>query len=156
MINFIHIHQKKYVQESLPKMRRHIWEIDSTTSISTSLSARNLTVHFDFPSGVSEQARRANCASILPSILVERHCGLFHAVQNPNHSRNILFLFYLLLTYLILAFSAIALSSRPLSAGRSILARVRLLAEDCLYEDIASTLFVLFLSSELHIIYSVP
>ena len=37
-----------------------ICEIESTTSISTSLSAKSLTVHLDLPSGGSEQARRVN------------------------------------------------------------------------------------------------
>ena len=43
--------------------------IHSTTSISTSLSARSLTVHLGLPFGGSEHAKRVNCASIRPSIL---------------------------------------------------------------------------------------
>ena len=103
--------------------------MESITSISTSLSARSLTVHFDLPSGGSEQARRVNCASILPSILGGAPLRAFSCSAKSKPPSQYLFLIRLTVDLLTFNASAIVSSSHPSSAKRSILARVRLLAE---------------------------
>src|SRR5512136_2133757 len=107
-----------------------IWDIESTTSISTSLSARSLTVHFDLPTGGSEQARRVNCASILPSILGGAPLRAFSCSAESKPLSQYLVLIRLTVDLLTFNASAIVSSSHLSSAKRSILARVRLLAED--------------------------
>ena len=70
-----------------------MWEMESITSISTSLSARSLTVHFDLPSGGSERQEELIVPQSCHLSWEELHYGPFHAAQNPNHPRNISFLF---------------------------------------------------------------
>src|SRR5512137_2352765 len=104
--------------------------MDSTTSISTSLSARSLTVHLDLPSGGSEHARSVNCASILPSIVGGAPLRGFSYNAESRPPSQYLVLIRLTVDLLTFNTSVISSSSRPSSAKRSILARVKLLAED--------------------------
>jgi len=107
-----------------------MWEMESTASSSTSLSARSLSVHFDLPSGGSEQARRVNCASIRPSILEGAPLRALSYNVNSRPPSQYLFLIRFAVDLLTFNASAISTSGRPSSAKSSILARVRLLAED--------------------------
>ena len=104
--------------------------MESTASISTSLSARSLTVHFDLPSGGSEQARSVNCVSTRPSILGGAPLRAFSCNAKSRPPSQYLVLIRLTVDLLTSNASIISSSSRPSSAKRSILARVRLLAED--------------------------
>ena len=106
-----------------------MWEMESTTSISTSLSARSLKVHFDLPSGGSEQARRVNCASIFPSNVGGEPRRAFSCNAKSRSPSQYLFFIRLTVDLLTLNVSAISLSGRPSSARSNILAQVRLLAE---------------------------
>lgn len=104
--------------------------MESINPISTSLSARSLTVHFDLPSGGSEQARRVHCASILPSILEGAPLRAFSCSAKSKPPSQYLVLIRLAVDLLTFNASEIVSSSHSSSAKRSILARVRLLAED--------------------------
>jgi hypothetical protein len=107
-----------------------IWEMESTASSSMSLSAKSLSVHFDLPSGGSEQARRVNSASTRPSNFGGAPLRGFS--YNANSRPPSQYLFLILLTVGLLTFKASTITSSecPSSARRSILARVKLLADD--------------------------
>ncbi len=107
-----------------------IWEMESTASSSMSLSARSLSVHFDLPSGGSEQARRVNWASTLPSIFGGAPLRGFSCNANSRPPSQYLFLIRLTVVLLTFKASTISSSDRPSSARSNILARVKLLADD--------------------------
>jgi hypothetical protein len=104
--------------------------MESTASSSTSLSARSLRVHFDLPSGGSEQARRVNCASTLLSIFGGAPLRDFSCNAKSRPPSQYLFLIRFAVDLLTFSVSAISVSGRPSSAKSIILARVRLRAED--------------------------
>ncbi len=104
--------------------------MESSASSSMSLSAKSLNVHLDLPSGGSEQARRVNWASNLPSILEWAPLRAFSRNANSRPPSQYLLLIRFSVDLLTFNASAISPSSRPSSAKSSILARVRLLAED--------------------------
>jgi hypothetical protein len=91
---------------------------------------RSLTVHFDLPSGGSEQAIRVNFASILLSIFGGAPLRAFSCNANSKPPSQYLFLIRFDVDLLTFNAHAISSSSRPSFDKSSILARVRLLAED--------------------------
>ena len=104
--------------------------MESITSISKSPSSKSLAVHFDLPSGGSELARSVNWASILPSILGGAPRRAFSCKAKSRQPSQYLFLIRLAVDLLTFSVSIISSSLRPSSAKISILAQVRLLAED--------------------------
>lgn len=105
-----------------------IEDIESTVPNSTTLSAKSSSVHLDLPSGGSEQARRVNCASTLPSIFVGAPQRGFSYIANSRPSVQYRFLIRHIVDLLTCNVFRISLSERPSLVMSSILARVKLLA----------------------------
>jgi hypothetical protein len=120
------MHQKVFNQGLIPfffnSLCTLMWKMESTTTISTSLSARSLRVHFDLLSGGSEQARKVNCASTFPSNFRVASLRVFSCNAKFRSPSQYLFLIRLTMDLLTLNVSDISLSGRPSSARSNILA----------------------------------
>ncbi len=140
-----------------------MWEMESTTTISTSLPARSMRVHFNFPSGDSERARRVNCASTFPSNFEGASLRAFSCNAKSRSPLQYLFLIRLTVNLLTLNVLAISLSGRSSSARSNILARVKFFAEafprrrywlsPSRYSSLRPTKYDLFLETILIVVY---
>ena len=104
------------------------------TSISTSLSARSLTVHLDLPSGGSEQARRVN-GLLFSHLSLEGHATRFSCYAKFRPPSQYLLLILLAVDLLTFSASEISLSSRPSSVKAVSVHESDFLQKTCLDED---------------------
>ena len=113
-----------------------MWKMESTTYISTSLSARSLSAHFDLPSGNLEKARKVNRASVFPSNVGGVLLLAFSCNAKSRLPSQYLFRIQLTVDLLTLNVLAISLSGRTSSARSNILAESDFLQKPFLNEDI--------------------